>query len=778
MTAGRVVEGLDVIEGLFLDLGYDASSDLSAITPLGRARAQLHPNGNDKTKGYWQPTITSSSAYDTITRYAYDRDRRRCCPLLRAFLRYDVYWGMRATIFIATLASLLPFTSACVGRALERPADAPPIDLGAAADLASAALTDTAIVNVVPLALELVAGRLGGPGNVNATGAQARFGALGRPMLVDTGLYVADNWDGKVQIRHIALPSGDVSLAAGDVGEHESGNPDGTWPFGIGSDGGLWLFDYYLNRIRRYDLGTGTSVVLPLSRDIGNFMVAAMDKQDRAFAVRGSNPGCVIYQIDLATGMTSLLAGSEDSCGEVDGAGSAARFTDRPQLALAGPDELWAMESAPGSIRHIRISTGEVTTLAPTPDRVWSPTVVGSSLIVSSASGTDISRYLSRIDLSTGVMTAIAGGAKIVDRYAELDGVGADAGVWPAGLVYDGKSTVYFSDEKNTIRALDVASARVTTIAGAPPALASEDGVGAAAALVVSDGLAILGQTAYVVDREVKTIRTVDLSSRTMTTFAGSIDRRGLADGVAGDASMSTPRGITAIGSGLVFLDESYSDRAPTSIRSLDPLTGAVVTLATTQTFRDLAVDPSGTWYVTTPHETVARYTPGTNVFKLFAGGDRQGYEDGSATAARFYEPYGVVIEGGLLYVGDTFGLRAIDLGTGAVTTLADHGPALDPCNPNEVPPYEHPWTVCGPTWLASDGAGGIVYTAGSTIGRYDIATGNTATLLGIANQTGVLLGAPPASLSNPTHLRITAEGDLYFTDEHALLAVRGMFAR
>ena len=60
-------------------------------------------------------------------------------------------------------------------------------------------------------------------------------------------------------------------------------------------------------------------------------------------------------------------------------------------------------------------------------------------------------------------------------------------------------------------------------------------------------------------------------------------------------------------------------------------------------------------------------------------GSGRQGFEDGPAEAASFYQPQGLALDGQALYVADTenHALRVVDLASGRVATLAGTGEQL-----------------------------------------------------------------------------------------------------
>jgi len=70
----------------------------------------------------------------------------------------------------------------------------------------------------------------------------------------------------------------------------------------------------------------------------------------------------------------------------------------------------------------------------------------------------------------------------------------------------------------------------------------------------------------------------------------------------------------------------------------------------------------------------ISRIDPATGtVTKFFAGDGASGSTDGTGTAARFNNPWGIVSDGTYLYVADTYNrtVRQVDPVTAVVTTLA-----------------------------------------------------------------------------------------------------------
>src|SRR4029079_9215546 len=83
-----------------------------------------------------------------------------------------------------------------------------------------------------------------------------------------------------------------------------------------------------------------------------------------------------------------------------------------------------------------------------------------------------------KMTVATRTVTTLAG---VANQTGVIDGIGAAAGFGsPTDLVLDRHGNLFVSDY-GTIRQVVVATGAVTTLAGAPGATGSQDGVGAAA---------------------------------------------------------------------------------------------------------------------------------------------------------------------------------------------------------------------------------------------------------------------------------------------------------
>jgi sugar lactone lactonase YvrE len=155
----------------------------------------------------------------------------------------------------------------------------------------------------------------------------------------------------------------------------------------------------------------------------------------------------------------------------------------------------------------------------------------------------------------------------------------------PRSMVLDpsGKK-IYFTDTGNfAIRTIDVTTHDVATIAGGEAGTA--DGIGTTAAFgdatqtaFWAGGLAIdaATNTLYVADSANQTLRAMDLETKAVTTIAGVAHKRGHADGVGAAAIFNKPNQLLLDGKGNLYIGESDTP----DIRKMDLATRAVTTVA------------------------------------------------------------------------------------------------------------------------------------------------------------------------------------------------------
>ena len=659
--------------------------------------------------------------------------------------------------------------------------------------------------------LSLLAGLAGGPGNINGTGAGARFdGPAGLAYdSVGNNLFVADAAN---TIRQIAVATRVVTTLAGSA--WTPGSADGVGaaarflqPTGLAYDSvgnNLFVADSDNSTIRQIAVTTGVvttlagSVWMPGSADgvggAARFNIPqglAYDGAGNLYVADAHND--TIRQVVVATGVVTTLAGSAGTTGSADGVGGAARFDQPTGLAYDSVGKnLFVADSGNSTIRQIVVATGVVITLAGSAGMPGSADGVGgaarfSSLVGLAYDGTGAlyivdtpNDTIRQIVVATGVVTTLAGSAGTV---GSADGAGRAARFnWPWSLVDDGAGDLYVADAANfTIRKIALASGVVTTPAGSARTVGDANGEGAAARFNEPQGLAYDGAgNLYVADTNNDTIRQIVVATGVVTTLAGSVGSHGGADGVGDNASFAFPLALAYDGAGNLYVADTNND----TIRQIAVATGTVTTLAGVAGAQGrvdgvgpaarfghpggLAYDGSGNLYVAdTYYGTIRAISIATGVVTTLAGsGGSHGGADGVGAAASFGSPGGLAYDGsGNLYVADTYldTIRKIVLATGVVTTIA--GAAGPSGSADGTGPAAR---FSGPMGLACDGRGNLYVadTGNHTIRKIVLATGAVTTVLGVSGQAGVVLGPTPAGLNGPVGLAIGPGGAELFVSE------------
>ncbi|MGZ3442877.1 MAG: SMP-30/gluconolactonase/LRE family protein, partial [Polyangia bacterium] len=499
-----------------------------------------------------------------------------------------------------------------------------------------------------------LAGTAGAAGSTDASGAAARFDHPHGVACDGAGnLYVADN--NNHTIRKIVIASGVVTTLAGSAGMRGFNDATGgaarfNSPHGLAFDGGnVFVADTGNDVIRQIVASSGV-VTTPAGQGGTAGMVDATGGNARFDSPRGvvaDGAGNLwvadtgnnrVRQIVEASGAVTTLAG-HNAFGSVDGTGAGAGFAGPFAVAVDGSGNLLVTEAFAHTVRQVTPSA-VTTTFAGLASGDGSSDGVGAAALFQRPhalciDGSTIyvtdkqNNTLRKVDPATGSVVTIAGGG----QGGSSDGVGSLARFrHPFGCVADGAGKLYVSDADNsTIRAINLATSAVSTIAGSAGKTGTLDATGGAARFNNPAALALGGGVLYVADMNNHTIRAVALPSAAVTTLAGTGGAVGSTDATGAAARFNSPNGLAFDGGNLYVADQSNH-----TIRKIVVASGVVTTLAGT------------------------------------AG--MVGASDGAGAAARFFAPHALAADGsGNLYVADTLNhtIRQIVLASGAVSTVA-----------------------------------------------------------------------------------------------------------
>jgi len=371
----------------------------------------------------------------------------------------------------------------------------------------------------------------------------------------------------------------------------------------------------------------------------------------------------------------TTLAGSVLSSGSGNGTGNGAQFNNPIGLAVDGTGNVYVADSGNSTIRKIT-PAGVVTTLAGPTDSSGSADGTGNmarfnrpfGLVVDDADNVyvaDSGNGTMRKITPAGVVTTLAG---LAGSEGNVDGTGSAVRFYgPEGVSLDSVGNLYVADTgNNTIRKITPAEV-VTTLAGLAGSSGSIDGTGSAARFNRPCGVAVgSAGNVFVADSDNNVIRKITPAA-VVTTLAGLAGNSGSTDGTGSAAVFNHPQGVAVDSAGTVYV----ADTGNHTIRKITPA-GVVTTLAglagssgsadgTGGAARfsgpsGVAVDSTGNVYVADSGNcTIRKVTPAGVVTTLAGLAGGLGSADGTGSAARFYQPIGVAVDGaGNVYVADT----------------------------------------------------------------------------------------------------------------------------
>ena len=273
-----------------------------------------------------------------------------------------------------------------------------------------------------------------------------------------------------------------------------------------------------------------------------------------------------------------------------------------------------------------------------------------------------------------------------------------------------------------------------------------------------------------------QTIQTLTLSTNAVATLAGTANTAGTVDGTGTAAKFYEPFGITLSGSDYFVADTyNHTIRKLTSAGVVTTIAGTAGTAGATDGTgsaalfygpKSLVSDGTNLYVTDTSNHSIRQVVIGTGVTTTLAGyAGTSGTTDGTGSAARFYAPFGVTIQGVNLYVTDTANhtIRKVTTG-GVATTLAGTAGTSGTTDATGTSAKFNT-----PTGIVSDGTNLYVADSGNhTIRKVVIVGGAVTTLAGTAGTSGSADGTGAAARFNqPVGLTIDNAGNLYVSDQN-----------
>jgi DNA-binding beta-propeller fold protein YncE len=669
--------------------------------------------------------------------------------------------------------------------------------------------------------LRLLAGNMDGPGNVDGTGAAARFDAPGSIHRHPDGTFLVADKNNKA-IR-VVSPAGVVSTLfrnPSGASAEPFALPEGVVHdvvtqrtyvtdrqkhviFSIEADGQVRLFAGTPWLVGAADgAGDAARFNTPLAMTVG--------LKGQLFVVDRDNNA--IRTVNARSGVVGTLAGQLEAGPAVDDVpADQARFNQPVGIAFARPlhpfgppgaqpdYRVFISDTRNHVIRYYSGRDGRVHILAGRNGVAGSTDGVGAAALFERPEGLAVNSlgdYLAVADTGNNTVRRIYIGPG--ERFGEVETVAGVPGQpgdangpvpearfqQPAAVAFDAADNLLVNDfASSTVRRIIMTTPRsVRPLAGAPAQSGASDGAGALARFRNPSGLWLeaSGRT-LVADSGNHLIRA--LAANNVVTRVAGQGQAGSNDGSLFEARFNNPTGIArpTVG-GLVYV----ADNGNSTLRAIDRSTDQVRTVA------GLAGQPGNTdgnlqqsrfgrpqglaaWpgvpqvYITDSlHHNVRWYDETTARVATAAGPANSplpapGFADGVGEVARFNQPTGIASAGpGLLYV--------LDVGNRAVRKMVKLAN-----NSWSVSTLITALTLNSASAIAVDEAGNIfVADARHVIRRFSPAGTDLGVVAGTLDMQGFTPGAAPGVIDNARGMVMQA-GRLVFTGANGVAEVNGL---
>jgi len=593
------------------------------------------------------------------------------------------------------------------------------------------------------------------------------------------------SWSATSTVSWITITSGGSGSGNGTVTFSIAANPLNTPRTGYILVGGQ---AYIVTQLARFLITTvagglppptafpGTSSLLALpqgsvSDSAGNVYISATRQN-------------AVFKLDT-TGMLSRIAGTGATGLSGDGGAATAAQLNQPLgLALDGSGNLYIADSGNNRVRKVS-AAGILTTFAGgnccsvgDGGAATSAWLSGPSGVAADASGNVYiaDQYSQRIRMvSGGVISTVAGNGTL--GYSGDSGPATNAMVnYPFGVAVDGSGNLYIADTNNG-RIRKVTGGVITTIAGSTACgLSGDGGLAVNAQLCYPRAVTVTASGALLIaDSSNGRIRQISTGG-IISTVAGGVCCSLGDGGLATQAWLNWPSGVTADAAGNIYIAETNSERIRKVGTSglISTVAGGgsgvdygVAPLAAFAQPQAVAADASGNLYVADSKENVVRKVTASGAITTIAGNGAAALagDGGPATSASLNSPSGLAFDAaGNLYIADSYNQRIREVSTtGTITTFAgtyygyggDNGQAVNA-------------QFAYPNGIAFDSSGNLFVADSANARVRKIATNGVVTTVagnGTAGYTSDGIAATSAELNYPQFVAVDASGNLYIGD-------------
>ena len=495
----------------------------------------------------------------------------------------------------------------------------------------------------------------------------------------------------------------------------------------------------------------------------------------------------VVFRRDGVTGILTVVAGNGAPGFSGDNGPATSAQLNRPNgVAVDSAGNLYIADTYNDRVR--KVSNGLITTVAGTGVRGFSgdngPATsvelgLPSGVAVDSAGNlfiTDSYNNLVR-KVSNGVITTVAGNG--TGGYSGDNGPATSAELeYPFGVGVDSAGNIYIADFFNNI-IREVSNGVITTLAGnGTQGFSGDNGPATSAQLnrpyeVAADSAGNI----YIVDTGNSRVRKV--SNGAITTVAGNgFVGYGGDNGPATSAELFYPQGIAVDSAGNIYIADTNNYR----VRKVS--SGEIVTVMGNGTYgfngdngpatsaqlgspSGVVADSAGSLYIAdTFNNRIRKVSNGAITTVAGNGNTGRGGDNGPATSAQLYRPYGVATDSaGNVYIADTInnlirkvsnGVITTVAGTGAYGSSGDNGPATSA-------------QLFYPYGVAVDSSGDLYIADTANYRVRKVSSGVITTVAG--NGTYGFSGdngpAVSAELSAPFGIAVDSAGSFYIADDN-----------